>query len=96
MKFGHRLKDIALLYVFLLSYVVVRFAIIALLCYLYPVIKMKTAKPEPVPTTSFEYYRSYLVYFVRSSTFNLRKHAFSGYANLTFPEFGNFGYSWDC
>ena len=84
-----------LLWGLLLSHTVRRLAIIIPISYPYQEIKMKSAKPEPVPTTSFEYFQSYSVAFVSIYTFNLRNRAFSRYANLTLPEFGNFGYSWD-
>jgi len=84
-----------LLWGLLLSFVMVRLAIIIPISHFYQVIKMKSAKPESVPTTSFEYYRSYLLDFVSNYTSTLRNYTFSCYANLTLPEFWNFGYSWD-
>ena len=79
----------------LFRFFVVRSAIIILMSHFYQVMKMKSAKPKPVPTSSFEYYRSYLVDFVSNHTSNLRSHTLSCYANLTLPEFGNFRYAWD-
>jgi len=76
-KFKSRLKGTALLWGFLLSYAVARLAIIIPLSYLYQLMKMKSAKPKPVPTTSFEHDRSSLVDFVSNHTFNFRNRSFS-------------------
>jgi len=95
LNFRRKKKGIVVLWVLLLSFTVIRPAITVLISHLNEVLKMKSAKPEPVPTSSFEYYRSHLVDFVSNHTFNLRNPTLSCYANLTLPEFGNFRYAWD-
>ena len=95
MNFRRKRKGIVVWWVLLLSFTVIRLAITVPISHLNQVMKMKSAKPEPVPRSSFEYYRSYLVDFVSNHTFNLRNHTLSCYDNLTLPEFVNFGYFGD-
>jgi len=93
MNFRCRKKDIVLLCGLLLSYVVVKLASIVPISHFHQVMKKKIAKLEPVPTTSFEYFKSYLVDFVGNCTSILRNHMFTCYANLTLPEYGHFRFS---
>jgi len=62
MNFRRKKNGIVVMWGLLLSFII-RSAIIIQMSHFYRVMKMKSAKPKPVPTRSFEYYRSYLVDF---------------------------------
>jgi len=55
MNFRRKRKGIVVLWSLLLSFIMVRLAIIIPMSHFCQVMKMKSAKPKPVPTSSFEY-----------------------------------------